>query len=103
MRSSSCARRTACCANGSAVAFASLVLIGSIVGFSAFVWLLHHAPISQVATYAYVNPVVALVLGRLFFTEPVTAASLAGMVVIVGSVAFVVRTEAEPEDAKAPT
>ena len=51
--------------------------------FSAFVWL-HHAPISQVATYAYVNPVVALVLGRLFFTEPVTAASLAGMVVIVG-------------------
>ena len=57
----------------SAVAFAYLVLIGSIVGFSAFVWLLHHAPISQVATYAYVNPVVALVLGRLFFTEPVTA------------------------------
>jgi drug/metabolite transporter (DMT)-like permease len=81
----------------SAVAFAYLVLVGSIVGFSAFVWLLHHAPISQVATYAYVNPVVALVLGRLFFTEPVTAASLAGMVVIVGSVAFVVRTEAEPE------
>ena len=82
----------------SAAAFAYLVLIGSIVGFSAFVWLLHHAPISQVATYAYVNPVVALILGRLFFTEPVTAASLAGMVVIVGSVAFVVRREAEPAD-----
>jgi len=87
----------------SAVAFAYLVLVGSIVGFSAFVWLLHHAPISQVATYAYVNPVVALVLGRLVFTEPVTAASLAGMVVIVGSVAFVVRTEAETEAAEAPS
>ena len=72
------------------------------MGFSAFVWLLHHAPISQVATYAYVNPVVALVLGRLFFTEPVTAASLAGMVVIVGSVAFVVKTEAEPEAGEVP-
>lgn len=80
----------------SAAAFAYLVLIGSIVGFSAFVWLLQHAPISRVATYAYVNPVVALVLGRLFFTEPVTAASLAGAVVIVLSVAFVVRHESEP-------
>lgn len=80
----------------SAAAFAYLVLVGSIVGFSAFVWLLHHAPISQVATYAYVNPVVALVLGRLLFSEPVTAASLAGTVVIVASVAFVVRHEADP-------
>ena len=78
------------------VAFAYLVLIGSIVGFSAFVWLLQHAPISQVATYAYVNPVVALVLGRLFFTESVTVVSLVGTAVIVGSVAFVVRHEAAP-------
>lgn len=80
----------------SAAAFAYLVLVGSIVGFSAFVWLLHHAPISQVATYAYVNPVVALVLGRLAFREPVSALALAGAAVIVASVAFVVRHEAEP-------
>jgi drug/metabolite transporter (DMT)-like permease len=80
----------------SAAAFAYLVLIGSIVGFSAFVWALHHAPISQVATYAYVNPVVALILGRIFFTEPVSALALAGAAVIVASVAFVVRHEADP-------
>lgn len=85
----------------SALAFAYLVLVGSIVGFSAFVWLLQHAPISQVATYAYVNPVVALILGRLFFTEPVSAIALVGAAVIVASVAFVVRHEAEPLEPEA--
>jgi drug/metabolite transporter (DMT)-like permease len=78
----------------SVAAFAYLVLVGSVVGFSAYVWLLHHAPVSLVATYAYVNPVVALILGRLFFTEPAPALTLAGAAVIVGSVAFVVRREA---------
>ncbi len=81
------------------VAFAYLVLIGSILGFSAFIWLLQRAPISQVATYAYVNPVVALVLGRLFFTESVTVVSLVGTAIIVGSVAFVVRHEEAPAEA----
>lgn len=82
----------------SVAAFAYLVFIGSIVGFGAYVWLLHHAPISQVATYAYVNPVVALILGRIAFTEPVTAVSLVGAAIIVSSVAFVVRREAGPAD-----
>ena len=48
----------------SIVAFAYLVLIGSLCAFTAYAWLLKHAPISQVATYAYVNPVVAIALGR---------------------------------------
>ncbi len=78
------------------VAFAYLVLIGSIVGFSAYMWLLQHAPISQVSTYAYVNPVVALILGRIAFTEPISTLSLVGAGVIVASVAFVVRREADP-------
>ena len=75
----------------SAGAFAYLVLIGSVVGFSAFVWLLHHAPITRVATYAYVNPLVALVLGRLAFDEPAPAVALAGAAIVVASVAVVVR------------
>jgi drug/metabolite transporter (DMT)-like permease len=49
----------------SVLAFAYLVVIGSLVAFTAYVWLLQHAPISQVATYAYVNPVVAIALGAL--------------------------------------
>ena len=77
----------------SIAAFVYLVLIGSVVGFSAFVWLVHHAPISRVTTYAYVNPIVALVLGRLAFDEPVPAVALAGAAIVIGSVAVVVRAE----------
>ena len=53
----------------SLLAFAYLVLIGSLVGFTAYVWLLHHAPLGTVATYAYVNPVVAIGLGVLILDE----------------------------------
>ncbi|HEX2103006.1 MAG TPA: EamA family transporter [Solirubrobacteraceae bacterium] len=77
----------------SAVAFGYLVLPGSILAYSAFVWLLEHEPVSTVATYAYVNPVVALVLGWLVLGEGLTATMAAGSVVVVGSVAFVVRRE----------
>ena len=77
----------------SIAAFAYLVLIGSAVGFSAFVWLVANAPISRATTYAYVNPIVALVLGRIAFDEPIPALALAGAVVVVGSVAIVVRAE----------
>ena len=47
----------------SALAWAYLVVAGSLVGFTAFAWLLRHAPISQVVTHQYVNPLVAVALG----------------------------------------
>jgi drug/metabolite transporter (DMT)-like permease len=72
---------------------AYLVVVGSIVAFSAYVWLLHHAPISLTATYAYVNPVVAVVLGALVLSEPVTAAVLLGGAVVVLGVGLVVSAE----------
>ena len=67
-----------------------LVLVGSLVAFSAYVWLLAHAPISLTATYAYVNPVVAVLLGALVLGEPVTAAVVAGGAVVVLGVGLVV-------------
>ncbi|WP_083672823.1 EamA family transporter [Micromonospora sp. CB01531] len=70
-----------------------LMVAGSLVAFTAYVWLLHHAPISLVATYAYVNPVVAVGLGALFAAEPVTTQVLLGGAVIVAGVAVVVSTE----------
>jgi len=70
-----------------------LVLIGSIVAFSAYVWLLHHAPISLTATYAYVNPVVAVALGALVLAEPITAGVLVGGAIVVLGVALVVSAE----------
>jgi drug/metabolite transporter (DMT)-like permease len=72
---------------------AYLVVVGSIVAFSAYVWLLHNAPISLTATYAYVNPVVAVVLGALVLSEPVTAAVLLGGAIVVVGVALVVSAE----------
>src|SRR4051812_2552808 len=80
----------------SALAFAYLVVAGSLGAFTAYVWLLRHAPLSQVATYAYVNPVVAIALGALILGEQVTALVVAGAAVIVASVAVTVRREAAP-------
>jgi drug/metabolite transporter (DMT)-like permease len=77
----------------SLLAFAYLVTFGSLLAFTAYVWLLRNAPISQVATYAYVNPMVAIGLGALFVGEDVTPLVLAGAAVIVGSVAVTVREE----------
>jgi drug/metabolite transporter (DMT)-like permease len=72
---------------------AYLVLIGSIVAFSAYVWLLQNAPISLTATYAYVNPVVAVALGALVLSEPITGAVVAGGAVVVVGVGLVVTAE----------
>jgi drug/metabolite transporter (DMT)-like permease len=77
----------------SLVAWVYLVLFGSVVGYTAYVWLLAHAPLSTVSTYAYVNPVVAIVLGVLFRDEHLTWQILAGAAVVVASVAVVVRQE----------
>ena len=86
----------------SLAAFAYLMLIGSLVAFTAYVWLLQHAPISQVATYAYVNPLVAVVLGWAILSEHISAGVLAGAAVIVASVALVVRRESGPPGAAPP-
>jgi drug/metabolite transporter (DMT)-like permease len=80
----------------SALAFAYLVVAGSLGAFTAYVWLLRNAPLSQVATYAYVNPVVAIALGAVVLGEDVTPLVLAGAGIIVASVAVTVRREAAP-------
>lgn len=74
-------------------ALAYLVLIGSIVGFTAYVWLLGNASVSLVATHAYVNPVVAIFLGWLVLAEPVTPAIAIGGGIVVLSVVLVIGGE----------
>ena len=76
--------------------FFYLITIGSLVGFTAYAWLLQNAPISKVSTYAYVNPVVAILLGWAILGEEVTTTTLLGAAVIVVSVAFIVRKESKP-------
>ena len=73
-----------------------LVLVGSLLAFTAYVWVLQHAPISKVATYAYVNPVIAIFLGWLVLSEEITPFVIAGAAVIVSSVAFIINKESQP-------
>ncbi|MEU5063806.1 EamA family transporter [Streptomyces virginiae] len=75
------------------LALGYLVLFGSLVAFTAYVWLLRAAPLSLVATYAYVNPVVAVALGSLILDEALTWPILAGGAVVVAAVVVIVSTE----------
>ena len=70
-----------------------LVTFGSIVGYTAYSWLLANAPLGLVSTYAYVNPVIAIVLGIAFRGESLTWRLLLGAVIVVAAVALVVRQE----------
>jgi drug/metabolite transporter (DMT)-like permease len=77
----------------SLIALAYLVVFGSWLAYTAYAWLLQNAPISKVSTYAYVNPVVAIILGFLILDEVITPITLVGAAIIVVSVALVVRIE----------
>lgn len=66
-----------------------LVIFGSIIGFSSYAWLARNAPPTLVSTYAYVNPVVAMILGTLFAGEIFTAQSLLGAAIVVAGVVLV--------------
>jgi drug/metabolite transporter (DMT)-like permease len=70
-----------------------LVTMGSVVGYTAYVWLLANAPLGLVSTYAYVNPVVAILLGLIFRNEHITWRILIGAAVVVSAVALVVRKD----------
>ncbi len=75
-----------------------LIVFGSWIGFTAYTWLLRVAPTPLVSTYAYVNPVVAVVLGFLIADEPLTARSILATVIIVGAVALTTRrSPAKPQ------
>jgi drug/metabolite transporter (DMT)-like permease len=78
-----------------------LIVFGSLLGFSAYVWLLANAPITKVSTYAYVNPVIAIALGVIVLDESVTMRIVAGALLILVSVAIVLRREsvAPPSEA----
>lgn len=75
--------------SASVVGLIYLIIFGSLVGFTAYSWLLKNARPSMVATYAYVNPVIAVVLGWLIAGEAMTGQMLVGAGVVVGSVVLI--------------
>jgi drug/metabolite transporter (DMT)-like permease len=82
-------------------AFVYLVIIGAVVGYTAYIWLLRHCDPAKVATYAYVNPIVAVLLGAGFAGEKLSMRVLIAAALIIGSVAIVItmqqlRARAEP-------
>ena len=79
-----------------------LILAGSVVGYTAYAWLLGNAPLGLVSTYAYVNPVVAIALGVIVLDETITARIIAGAVLVLIAVAIVVRRESEPGEVVGP-
>jgi drug/metabolite transporter (DMT)-like permease len=74
-------------------ALAYLVTAGSLVAFTAYIWLLHNAPISLVSTYAYVNPVIALILGAALAAEVLTGQVILASATVLVGVVLVVTTE----------
>jgi drug/metabolite transporter (DMT)-like permease len=72
----------------SVAAFVYLILIGAMVGYVAYIWLLHHVSPTAASTYAFVNPVVAVALGAVILGEPITLLTLVAAILIVGAVAL---------------
>jgi drug/metabolite transporter (DMT)-like permease len=77
----------------SLASFIYLVIIGAVVGYTAYIWLLRHCDPAKVATYAYVNPIVAVLLGAAFAGETLSVRVLIAGALIIGSVAIVITAQ----------
>jgi drug/metabolite transporter (DMT)-like permease len=75
-------------------ALAYLIVAGSLIGFTAYVWLIHHESPTKVGTYAYVNPVVAVIVGYFLGGETVGPRTLLGTLLVLVSVVVITTTRA---------
>ena len=87
---------------GAWIALAYLVVAGSIVAFTAYVWLIHHESPTRVGTYAYVNPVIAVALGYFFGGEAIGPRTLLGTLLVLVSVIVITTTPAKKPAMAAP-
>ena len=78
-------------ATSSLLALAYLVVVGSLIGYSAYVWLLHHVDAAKVSSHAYVNPLVAVLVGAALAGEKIYATTIVAAALILVSVFFIVR------------
>lgn len=89
-------------APASAAAWLYLVVLGSLVGFTTFVWLMKHSTPARVSTYAYVNPIVAVFLGWLILDEPIGPRLLVASAIIIVGVAIITRQKNRTQVAVTP-
>ena len=83
------------------LALAYLIVAGSIIGFTAYVWLIHHESPTRVGTYAYVNPVVAVLVGYFFGGEALGPRTIAGAALVLVSVVVITTAPKESKGATA--
>jgi drug/metabolite transporter (DMT)-like permease len=76
------------------LSLAYLIVVGSIIGFTAYLWLIHHQSPTKVGTYAYVNPVIAVLIGYFFAGEPLGARTVTGALLILISVIVITTVRA---------
>lgn len=81
----------------SALSFGYLVIFGSLIGFSAYIWLLQNVSAAAVSTYAYVNPIVAVLLGWIFLREAIGVNTLIASALIIMAVLLVTLRRAKPQ------
>ena len=84
---------------GAWLALVYLIVAGSIIAFTAYVWLIHHESPTKVGTYAYVNPVVAVLIGYFLGGEALGARTVAGTVLVLMSVIVITTTPKEAKSA----
>src|SRR5690242_6787192 len=77
-----------------------LIFMASLLAFTAYVWLMQHEPMSKIATYGYVNPVIAVFVGYLLGGEPVSRQTLAGTALVLISVFIVISYRREQQTIK---
>ena len=77
------------------IALVYLIVAGSIVGFTAYVWLIHHESPTRVGTYAYVNPVVAVLIGYFFGGETLGTRTIVGTALVLVSVVVITTARAK--------
>jgi drug/metabolite transporter (DMT)-like permease len=87
----------------SLLAVVYLTIFGSIVAFTAYIWLLKHVPATKVATYTYVNPVFAVILGWLILSEAITTTTIAAAIIIILAVILITKGEQKKTRAKIMT
>ncbi|MGQ0815470.1 MAG: EamA family transporter [Gemmatimonadota bacterium] len=86
----------------SILSLAYLVVVGSVIGYNAYVWLLHHVSASKVASHSYVNPLIAVLVGAALASEPLYWSTAVASALILLSVFFIVRERAAPRPTVGP-
>jgi drug/metabolite transporter (DMT)-like permease len=88
--------------SSSLVALGYLVVFGSLIGYTAYSWLLHQVPASKVASHSYVNPLVAVIVGALLAREQITAYTLVAAALIIVSVVVIITERGRDGDSQGP-